>query len=59
MASHGYLLLEGGESLIEFIIRGSALSCDEDDIKSPKKVTFLFSYFCTSDTLSIERNSRY
>eukprot|EP00026_Physarum_polycephalum_P000352 Phypoly_transcript_00352.p1 GENE.Phypoly_transcript_00352~~Phypoly_transcript_00352.p1 ORF type:complete len:1660 (+),score=332.46 Phypoly_transcript_00352:97-5076(+) len=37
MASHGYLLLEGGESLIEFVIRGSALPCDDDDIKSPKK----------------------
>ncbi len=37
MASHGYLLLEGGESLIEFIIRGSALTCEED-----KKVSLLF-----------------
>lgn len=36
MASHGYLLLEGGESLIEFVIRGSALPCEEEDAKSPK-----------------------
>ena len=41
MASHGYLLLEGGESLIEFIIRGSALTPDEDDLKSSKKVSHL------------------
>lgn len=45
MASHGYLLLEGGESLIEFIIRGSALNCEEDDPKSPKKVCGVFNIF--------------
>lgn len=50
MASHEYLLLEGGESLVEFIIKGSAIE-EDDPTKSPanKKVAlvpylFLISY---------------
>jgi hypothetical protein len=39
MASHGYLLLEGGESLIEFVIRNCAMT--DDEIAKQDKVYFL------------------